>query len=296
MKRDPQLVNPTSPSPAQGTDHVVNLRELSIHYRTWGNPKHEPVVLVHGLNTECHQWDPVAAMLSDDFFVICPDLRGHGLSSWATEDGYHLDNFVLDLHALAERLSLFPFHFVGHSLGARIGIAYGGERSSTLRTLTLSDSGPEISPHAARLIKDRQLKIVNKRGFRDEPEALNFIRELQPDWQPVFHELYVRHQLRQNWAGKLVQRADPELIWMTGSIGLKDVPRLWTMASQIAVPTLIMWGRRSEVMDRDLAERLQQAIPNSELATFETGHYIPREQPQRFAEALREFISAHRRT
>lgn len=272
-----------------GPDRALTIGGVTLRYSAWGDPDNEPVLLVHGLNTERHQWDPIAEELSDEFFVVCPDLRGHGDSSWAA-DGYHMASFVEDLRAFSEQLGILPYHFVGHSLGARIGIAYGGEHGGTLRSLVLSDSGPEISRSGALAIRERQAKIRDKRGFRDREEVLAFIQELQPHWQPRFHELYAEHQVRLNWAGKLIHKADPELLWITGSISLKDVPRLWELAHAIPVPTLIMWGRTSTVVDEDLATRMHEAIPGSQVRVFETGHYIPREQPEQFVAALRAYF------
>jgi pimeloyl-ACP methyl ester carboxylesterase len=280
----------TGTNPDRGCrDRILSLGTRIVSYTVWGDPGGEPVMMVHGLNTERHLWAPIARQLSSRYFVVCPDLRGHGDSSW-TPEGYHLAGFVADLRILAEHLGIFPFHYVGHSLGARVGIAYAGELSPTLRTLTLSDSGPEVSRTGALAVRDRQAKIAAKRAFRDEAEALEFIRSLQPSWQPAFHDLYVKHQLRLNWAGRLVQKADPDLIWITGAVSLKDVPYLWDMMARIEVPTLIMWGRTSELMDAELVDRMLAATPRSQARVFDTGHYIPREQPEQFTAALAEFL------
>ena len=42
-----------------------------------------PVVMLHGLNVQCHTWDPIARELAADYHVICMDMRGHGDSDWA---------------------------------------------------------------------------------------------------------------------------------------------------------------------------------------------------------------------
>jgi pimeloyl-ACP methyl ester carboxylesterase len=142
----------SGPGPA-GHDRILSLGTRVLSYTVWGDPGGEPVMLVHGLNTERHLWTPIARQLASRYLVVCPDLRGHGDSSWAP-DGYHLAGFVADLHTLAGHLGIFPFHYVGHSLGARVGIAYAGELSPTLRTLTLSDSGPEVSRAGALAVRD----------------------------------------------------------------------------------------------------------------------------------------------
>jgi alpha-beta hydrolase superfamily lysophospholipase len=48
-------------------------------YRTAGNPKHPPVVLLHALASQSESWDEIAsALASRGYWVITPDLHGHG--------------------------------------------------------------------------------------------------------------------------------------------------------------------------------------------------------------------------
>src|ERR1700730_5370671 len=107
-------------------DGLLEVNGLRLHYTDWGERSLPAILLVHGLNVQCHTWDPIARPLSKDRRVICLDLRGHGDSDWARE-GYPVQAFVKDIRELAEKLGIAPFDYVGHSLGARIGIAYGAE-------------------------------------------------------------------------------------------------------------------------------------------------------------------------
>jgi pimeloyl-ACP methyl ester carboxylesterase len=272
-------------------DRYVRVNGLRLHYTDWGGKSDRYVVLVHGFNVQCHTWDPLADALRRTFRVLCPDLRGHGDSDWA-KDGYRVDRFVSDLYEFARKLDLPPFDFVGHSLGSRIGIAYGGEHSETLKHLVLSDTGPETPRDAALEIRGRAEKNLNVRGFRNYEHALAAIRELQPSWQPIFHQLHAQHQYRLNWADKLIPKADPDMIWIMSSIGVKEVPYLWEMAAHIRVPTLIMRGEESTLLTEELLERMLQTIPNSTAARFKTGHYIPRQAPREFFNALDAFLLA----
>jgi pimeloyl-ACP methyl ester carboxylesterase len=270
-------------------DKFVKVNGLKLHYTDWGGKSDEYLVLIHGLNVQAHTWDPIADVLRNDYHVLALDLRGHGDSEWA-KDGYKVGTFVSDIYEFARKLDLPKFHFVGHSLGARIAIAYGGEHSDTLLSLTLSDTGPEVPRTGALQVRGRAEKGQSIRGFRDEAHALEAIQELQPTWQPIFHQLHVKHQYRLNWANKLVAKADPDLFWITGSVSLPEVPYLWEMAHKISVPTLIMWGETSPLMNEELANRMLEAIPNSRLARFQTDHYIPRQVPEEFTSVLRAFL------
>jgi len=68
------------------TSRIFFSQRLRLHYVDWGNEGAPPLLLVHGGQDHCRNWDWVAEDLRHDWHVICPDLRGHGDSAWA-EDG-----------------------------------------------------------------------------------------------------------------------------------------------------------------------------------------------------------------
>lgn len=272
------------------TDHYLEVNGLRLHYTDWGGSATTPVLMIHGLNVQLHTWDPIADRLRDEYRVFCLDLRGHGDSDWA-RDGYAIQSFISDIYEVAKKLDIVPFHYVGHSLGARIGIAYAGEHPETVRRLALSDCGPEAPRAGATQVRSIVGDTSVVRGFRNEDEALEYFRRQHPEWQPLFHDLHVKYQLRRNWAGKLVFKADPDLFWLNGSAALREVPYIWEMAARITAPTLIMWGERSFLLNQEIVDRMLAAIPTAELAKFDTGHYIPREQPDQFTQVLRQFLA-----
>jgi len=272
------------------TDEYVDLDGLRLHYTDWNPGADRHVLLLHGLNVQCHTWDPVAAELARDRHVIALDLRGHGLSDW-TRDGYFVTDFAADVQGLADAIGLETFDIVGHSLGCRVGIVYAGEHPERVRKLVLSDAGPEF-PQAALEFANKVVSSAGgeTRGFGTEEEALAYYRGNHPEWQPVFWDLHVRHQLRRNWAGKLIFRADPDLFWLLGSAGRRDDPIVWEGVDKLTMPTLILWGERSPFFDDDIAGRMLERMADGRLVRTSTGHYIPREAPDEFLAIVRDFL------
>jgi pimeloyl-ACP methyl ester carboxylesterase len=270
-------------------DGWVVLDGLRIHYTEWGSASAPPVLLLHGLNVQCHTWDPIARELAQDRHVVAMDMRGHGDSDWS-KAGYRVRAMAEDVHGLLKALGLGPVDLVGHSAGVRVAIAVAAEAPTSVRRVALSDAGPANSPSGAVAMRDFIQATTNLRGFRDEDEARNFYLGFHPEWRKDFIDLHVQYQLRRNWAGKLVPKADPDVQWITGSVSLPDVEYLWQASKLLTMPTLLMVGRRSNVLDEEVVSRMLAAMPGASVRWFDTGHYVPREAPEEFLEVLRAFL------
>jgi pimeloyl-ACP methyl ester carboxylesterase len=272
-------------------DGWIEQNGLRLHYTEWGNPTAEPVVMLHGLNVQCHTWDPIIREIQGDHHVIAMDMRGHGDSDWA-RSGYRVRSMAHDVHGLIDQLGLGPVHLVGHSAGVRVAIAVAGEKPETVKTLALSDAGPANSPSGATAMRDFIQATTNLRGFRNAADARAFYVGFHPEWREDFIDLHVQHQLRRNWAGKLVPKADPDIQWITGSVSLPDVTYLWEMSALLTMRTLLLVGRSSNVLDEAVVEKMLAVMPNSAVEWFDTGHYVPREDPVGFTRVLADFIKA----
>lgn len=273
-------------------DHWITLDGLRLHYTQWGQPTRPTILMLHGLNVQCHTWDPFARVLARNYHVIAMDMRGHGDSDWA-RSGYRVRSMAHDVHGLINALGVGPVHLVGHSAGVRVAIAVAGERPETIRSLALSDAGPANSPSGAVAMRDFIQATSNLKGFKDEEDARRFYLEWHPEWDPEFIDLHVKFQLRRNWAGKLVPKSDPDVQWITGSISLPDVEYLWKAAANLVMPTLIMVGRTSNVLDEDVVNRMLSVMPNARVRWFDAGHYFLRERPAEFLEVLLPFLADH---
>jgi len=279
---------------AAADEQTVNVGGAQLHTVVRGDKTAPSILLVHGLNTQLHTWDPIAEALSASYRVASVDLRGHGDSSW-TRTGYWVQDFVDDLAELVGALQLGPVRYVGHSFGGRLGVAFAARHPELTERLVISDSGPEMAKAAARDVQGRQAPSSGGRplSFRNLDDVRTHYREQNPDWDDDAIELYAKYQVRTNWAGKLVLKADPELYWLMGSAGGKEIGALWADAARIACPTLLCWASRG-VLSQELVDRMAATIPGLRTEHFDTGHGIPREAEATFLALLQEFLAEAR--
>lgn len=285
----PSVYDRPDPFDGRYRSELVKANGLQLHITQWNPHGDRPALLVHGLSAQCHSWDLVANLLSSSRRVICLDLRGHGDSEWAI-GGYRVPNFVQDIRAVVDGLGIGPFDYIGHSLGGHVGIAYAGQHPETVRRLILNDLGPEMPRTSAESTRN---KVTERpRGFRSPEDAEAYFRTIHLGWQDIAYQLTVRHQLRKNWADKLVFKADPELSWLMGSIGKSAVPYVWEMASKISAPTMLLRSATSGMISDDILDRMKNVITGMRAHTLPVGHHMPREDPAGFTALATEFLDS----
>ena len=67
---------------------TLNVGEQKIFVRHGGDPGNPGLLLLHGYPQTSAMWHAVAPQLTDQFHVICADLRGYGRSSKPASDDY----------------------------------------------------------------------------------------------------------------------------------------------------------------------------------------------------------------
>ncbi|MBD1909540.1 MULTISPECIES: alpha/beta hydrolase [unclassified Leptolyngbya] len=115
----------------------LNFPGLDLSYLEWGTG--EPVLLLHGLADHALVWCRLAEQLSQRFYCIAPDLRGHGESSKPPESEYRSDAIAADLEALVTECHLPAAHVVAHSWAAKIALIWARQHPERIKSLVLVD-------------------------------------------------------------------------------------------------------------------------------------------------------------
>jgi pimeloyl-ACP methyl ester carboxylesterase len=98
------------------TEGIVEVEGCPIHYLRWGDPAKPGLVLVHGGGAHAHWWSFIAPKLTHDYFVVAPDLSGHGDSG--RRDVYRRETWAAEVLTVSEAAGMSgPPIVVGHSMG-----------------------------------------------------------------------------------------------------------------------------------------------------------------------------------
>ncbi|XP_018343424.1 PREDICTED: serine hydrolase-like protein isoform X3 [Trachymyrmex septentrionalis] len=110
----------------QFTDIKLSVPWGHVAARTYGSPTGKPVLAVHGRLDNAGTFTRLMKYLPKElFYYVCIDLPGHGWSShfpsWTILD---IMDYAHALYFVLEALQWKTFIYLGHSLGAQIGLEF----------------------------------------------------------------------------------------------------------------------------------------------------------------------------
>jgi pimeloyl-ACP methyl ester carboxylesterase len=253
-------------------------------------PKGAPtVVLGHGGGQTRHSWDKCEVQLAAaGYYAINYDLRGHSDSDWSPDGDYSMATRAADLAAVASHGSQ-PLALVGASLGGLTALVAA---STVLEpaALVLVDIVPKMSQ--AGVEKIRGFMTANPRGFASLEEAADAISAYYPE-RPRPKDLSgLNKNLRRgadgryhwHWDPRMMQdpRGDPAAL-----LELMDAAD-WTDR----VPTLLVRGMKSDIVDDDGVADLRRRILKLEVADIGgAGHMVAGDKNDEFNAAVIEFLT-----
>jgi pimeloyl-ACP methyl ester carboxylesterase len=207
-----------------------------------GRPPAATAVLLHGLLTDSlasYYFTLAPALATAGVDVVMYDQRGHGRTE-RPPTGYRLDQFLDDLEALLDRLSLTgPVHLLGNSFGGTVAFGLAARRPEQVLSILAIESEPASGAWAAKM--DRLLRAAEAQLAQEEALA----------WVAEQHGAHKARLARS--AGKL----------LAGSSLTRDLPasRVLSEAAIGAIdcPVQAVYGTESDLADQ--AEWLAALLP-----------------------------------
>ena len=269
-------------------DIVVN--GVKIHYTRTGDGTKPPLVLAHGFSDNGLCWLPVACALEDEYDVILPDARGHGLSQ-RVQPGETID-MAADLAGLIQALGLNRPVVGGHSMGANTTAVMAARYPDIARALLLEDppwfapKPPDPEPNEEQEPPRNDFEVwltVLKEKPCDE-----IIAETRPQ-QPLWPDIEW-----QPWAESKVQL----------DLNIFKVQHMWDAwadwnktAEAIQVPTLLITAdpEKGAIVHPEMARRAEELSACIKAVRISgAGHSIRRENFADYMKAVREFLAGVR--
>jgi pimeloyl-ACP methyl ester carboxylesterase len=111
--------------------------DVEISYLEWNKGK-EPLLLLHGMADNALVWSSLGNDLAADYYIVAPDMRGHGESSKPERD-YSFESAIADLESLMDSLGWSTVHVVSHSWTGKLAAIWARTNPARLKSITLVD-------------------------------------------------------------------------------------------------------------------------------------------------------------
>ena len=233
-------------------------------------------------------------LLAADFTVIAPDLLGHGESAKPMGD-YSLGAYASGLRDFLGVLDVPRATVVGQSFGGGVAMQLAYQHPECCERMVLVGSGGlgrEVS-WLLRWLTFPGAEYVMPLLFAP------FVRDRGNQLSRALHRMGV-HSVRvdEKWRAYASLADSPNrkaFIRTVRSVidpGGQTVSALDRLYLAAAIPTLIVWGDKDDIIPVEHAYAAHRAIPGSRLVIMPgTTHFPHAEQPECFAEILRGFMA-----
>lgn len=247
----------------------------------------DPILFIHGLSYFSWDWLEVAAVLASGRECAAMDLRGFGDSGWSAAKDYSVPTMARDLACVLDHLGWNRAVLIAHSMGGRSAAYLAAREPQRVAGLVLVDYSPENAPAGSKRVAETTAGVPDV-----FPTVEDAMRHFKADAsRRERFEAYLRKV-----AGGYAIKRDPHFrdqfrrILETGERPKLGVD-MWQVIAEIACPTLIVRGSRSDLFAAETVAKVKAANPRITLVEVDAPHNIPGENPRGLLAALAPFLA-----
>jgi pimeloyl-ACP methyl ester carboxylesterase len=269
----------------------LNVAGMNIHLRDEGPiSDKEPIVLIHGTSASLHTWDGWVEVLKEQRRVIRFDLPAFGLTGPDPQNNYKIEHYAEVVIAVLDKLQINKSVLAGNSLGGYIAWVTAVLHPDRVSKLILVDASgypyeSKSMPLAFKLSKNPVTSLLLKNVL---PKSLvaRSVKNVYGNPDLVSNELVERYyqlSLREGNRSALKARFEQTL---PGPMAKK--------IRTIKQPTLVLWGKKDQLIPEKFGVQFSQEIPNSQLIVFDKLGHVPHEEdPQATVSAVIRFLQVN---
>jgi haloacetate dehalogenase len=282
---------------------------VRLFVRTGGTAGAPPLLLVHGFPQTHVLWRRVAQALAHHYQLVLPDLRGYGDSDKPPGSDTHVEYskrvMAADLAWLMRSLGHETYFVAGHDRGGRVSHRLALDHPGAVRKLALIDIAPTLDMYERT---DQAFATAYYHWFHlIQPAPL-------PERMIGGNARFYLHWHLGGWGADGTAHVEPQAMSeyercfctsqaihgacedyrAAATIDLVHDRASRAAGEKMACDTLVMWGERGIVhrlFDPVALWQAQCSAPVTGRLCAGSGHFIPEEQPEATAAALREFLT-----
>ena len=265
---------------------------LSLYYREYGDANAERTALVclGGLTRNSKDFHRIAARLSRDRRILCPDYRGRGRSDYDPDPGnYRPDVYAGDIVHLMAVANAHRVVVLGTSLGGLIATGLALARPAALAGIILNDIGPELPQAGVGRIAGY---VGTALMFETWDEAVVAYRERYGPAYPDFGNsewlALAKDTFHQGDDGRIRTDYDVAIAKSFGG----PLPDLWAMYRAVRnIPVLAIRGALSDILSAETFDKMAVEKPDLIRVTLANRGHAPQLDEPEAAQAIDTFLA-----
>ncbi len=250
---------------------------VSLRYELAGNQP-QTVLLVHELGGALDSFDESVGLFQRHFRTLRYDQRGFGHSE-KVRGPIAMSDMVADIAGLLDGLGITtPVHVAGAGVGAGIALALAAREPARVARLAVASPATFIPADLKERLTVRAAAVEREgmRFFADASLALSYPEVLRGN-----RGRFDKYRLR--WIAN-----DPHCFAAINRMHMNTnlVPEL----KDIRCPTLVIGCTHNEIRTLAMSKSVADAIAGARFVVADSGHFMPAETPELFAEQVIPFF------
>jgi pimeloyl-ACP methyl ester carboxylesterase len=278
----------------------VEVNGIRLHYVEEGAG--ELVILLHGFPEFWMGWRKQITVLSKQYRVVAPDMRGYNLSDKPSKvRDYEMQILAKDIADLIKALGEEKAIVVGHDWGAAVAWAVGALHPEVVKKLAiLNVPHPKEMQRAFMQFNFAQWKKSWYIFFFQLPFIPEMIVGTERFFRSTFNGMGMRKDTFSDADLKNYLEAYRQPGAVKGTIAYyraafremfsgKKGPRY----HKIKVPVLVLWGEKDTALGKELTYRTKDYCENTCAVLYDptSGHFVQRDNPEWVNENLLRFFA-----
>ena len=244
------------------------------------------MVFLHGLGADQASWRLLAPHFEPDHQVVQLDLVGSGgsqLNEYSRERHGELAGHASDLLDVLRTLALYDVVFVGHSVGAMIGVIAAGREPQRFKKMVLISPSP---------------RFINEKGYAggfEQKDINELLAAMDADYHgwsqgisPVMMGADESPELVMELTNSFV-RTNPEIARHFARVTFLSDTR--AELALLTTPTLVVQSAHDVIAPLAVGHYINEQLADSRIQVIETGGHCPHlSAPQQTLAAIDAFV------
>lgn len=246
-----------------------------VHYETHGRGR--PVILLHGWLESWDHWLGTMESLGRQYKTYALDFWGFG-DSGKQGESFTVQDYIEMVDQLMGRLGIERAPIIGHSMGGTVSLGLTLDHPNRVQKVAVVGS-PIVGDGLSLFLRLSARRSLANLFYQVFPLGVRFLSPFYArDWR-TWYKMF---------KSGLSRTTLESFHYSIASLRKTDLrPRL----KEIQVLTFGVYGRVDRIVSPKQGKVLAQGAPRAEVRYFEnSGHFPMLDEPQRFYQALHDFL------